>query len=583
MLRVDLCELQVALDNATPLGYFIRYRSRRGQCGGRLGNRKSTTLNRRWIRWLALALLLCLASPALADVPGEAEYRRSPHAGLAERAAKAYLEKGNLGRAINWVERMVRSPAVTPVQLAWAAKVRSDLRWRLVDLGLGPLTINVAPATAQVSIDGRDLLPFTGNHLVWLQEGSHQLLVSAQDYATVEQMVTVARGEKRTVDARLAVSRLPVLRLKVTPVANLWIDGKLMGSSARDAIAVEQGEHMVELRAPGYRPWIGTVQLAMGQEKVLDIKLVVDDDNAGQPGRVASDVRRPVTQQEKVEGAERGPELTHGPQVESGLDNGSLGNSGPGKTAETPKPRAGIANADAGPSEGDSAPPAADRRAPVEQVEASAPAAESTPWADTTKGWLLGGTGLMLLAGGAGYAVLATQEAEAANQLPYGDPSYADAYKAAADRAYIGYGALGTGAMLTGWGAYYLFGNQGLSRTGKGALLTAGGAVAFGLGFWLRSAAVETLGSADDFAVTHPEFQRRTELGARDLIVAYSVAGAGAAVVGAGAWLLLTGGGSSTASQHPGLPVGEQRVVRSWTLAPLVSAHASGAVFAMSF
>lgn len=549
-----------------------------------MGNIAGNARNHRWRLglWL-LSLLLIIACPALADVPGEAEYRRSPHAGLAERAAKAYLEKGNLGRAINWVERMVRSPAVTPEQLAWAAKVRGELRWRLVDLGLGPLNINVTPATAVVSIDGRDLLPITSNHLVWLQEGTHQLLVGAPDHATVEQMVTVARGEKRTVDARLAVSRLPVLRFKVTPVANLWIDGKAMGSTARDSIAVAEGEHMVELRASGYQSWIGTVQLTMGQERLLDIKLVIGEDPAGQPGRVASDVRRPVTQQERAEGAERGPELTRGPQVDSRLDDGSLGNQGAGKTIETPKARAAVANGDGPSGAGEPSAPAEDRHVPVVDVEESSPAPQGAAWADTTKGWLLGGTGLLLLAGGAGYAVLATQEAEVANQLPYGDPTYEEAYKAAAGRTYIGYGALGTGALLSGWGAYYLFGNQGLSRKGKGALLTGSGAVAVAVGLWMRTAAAETLASADDFSVAHPEFQRRTELGARDLVISYSVAGLGAAVVGAGAWLLLTGSGGGAASSAATLPAKAAGMVRSWHVAPLFSAGATGATLGCMF
>lgn len=584
MFGLDVRHLQVALDNPTALRYFTITHRAGGQVGGRLGHSACNTRNHSWPFGLSLlGLLLLWAWPVLADMPGEAEYRHSPHAGLAERAAKAYLDKGNLGRAINWVERMVRSPGVTPAQQNWAAKVRGDLRWRLVDLGLGPFAITVYPPTAVVSIDGRDLLPLTSNHLVWLQEGSHQLLVAAPDHAPVEQMITVARGEKRSADVRLAVSRLPVLRLKVTPVANLWIDGKAMGNSGRGTVAVQPGEHMVELRATGFQSWIGTVNLAMGQEKLLEIQLTALADAADQSGRVASDVRRPVTQQERAEGAERGPELTRGPQVDSRLNDGKLGNQGAGKTIETPKSRAQPASGEAVPEPEAAAPAGDDREVPSIEVEEGVPAPEGSGWKDTTKGWLIGGTGLALLAGGVGYAVLATQEAETANQLPYGDPTYEESYKAAASKIYIGYGALGTGALLSGWGAYYLFGNQGLSRKGKGALLTASGAAAVAVGLWMRSAAAETLASADDFAISHPEFQRRTELGARDLLISYGVAGAGAAVVGTGAWLLLTGSGSRSASSDSTLPAKDAGLVRSWHVAPLFSAHATGATLGCTF
>lgn len=528
---------------------------------------------RRWPAAL-LSFLLAFAGavtalPAQADVAGEAEYRTSPHAAPAEKAARAWLAKGNLGRAINWVERMVRSPGVTPEQQAWAVKVRSDLRWQLADLGLGPLAISVIPSSAEVSIDGKDLLPRTGNYLVWLQEGTHQLLVAAPDHAPQEQVVTVVRGEKRSVQARLALTRMPQVKLQVAPVANLWVDGKALGSTARDHVAVAPGPHLFELRAFGYRPWVGSLELAPGQVYTLQVRLEPELAEAGLPGRVASDVRRPVTAQERQEGAERSPDLTRGPEV-----------TAPGGTAGGKLAGSGAGGSPAKPSAPAEPPPVESRLEPEAEsgpegagTVAEEVAPQDSAWSDTTKGWLIGGTGLALAAGGVVYAVLASQDAEAANRGPYGDPGYREAYEAAANSAFLGYGLAGTGALLSGWGSYYLFGNQGLGRSGRGWLLTAAGAATAGIAGWMASTAAETLTSAADFLPTHPEFDRRTALGQRDLQISLGVAGAGAVLLGAGLWQLLGSSAPSTSQAAPG------GAAANWAIAPQMGPGLSGAVF----
>jgi hypothetical protein len=530
------------------------------------------SLYRPWLAVLLASLLVCAGAlpslPAQADVAGEAEYRTAPNAAAAEKAARAWLAKGNLGRAINWVERMVRSPGATAAQQSWAAKVRADLRWQLVDLGLGPLAISVIPSSAEVSIDGKDLLPRTGNYLVWLQEGSHQLLIAAEDHAPLEQLVAVVRGEKRSVEARLTLTRPPKIKLQVTPLANLWIDGKALGSTGRDHVTVTPGPHLVELRAAGHRPWIGSLDLVPGQVHVLQIQLEPDVADGAMPGRTASDVRRPVTAQEKVEGAERSPDMTREPDVAtpSGPARGKMPASG---AKAEPENRQGSPTAAPSEPNGGEGPAAAPE---AQATLVDQPAAPSEPWSDTTKGWLLGGAGLGLAAGGAVYAILASQDAEAANRGPYGDPGYREAYEGAANRAFVGYGVAGAGALISGWGSYYLFGNQGLSRSGRGWLLTATGLATAGAGGWLASIAAETLSSAADFSSRHPEYDRRVALGERDLLISYGVAGAGVVLVGAGIWQWL-GSSSPALARVPG-DTGSH-----WALMPQVSPGHSGAIF----
>lgn len=105
--------------------------------------------------------------------------------------------------------------------------------------------------------------------------------------------------------------------------------------------------------------------------------------------------------------------------------------------------------------------------------------------------------GLALIGGGVAYAVVASQAAEAVNQrLAPSDPEYQTAYDKAALNAYIGYGAAGVGVIGTGIGAAYLFGKDGLGRSGKGTLLLSTGVLTAGMGGWLLLGAMDVAASA---------------------------------------------------------------------------------------
>lgn len=533
-------------------------------------------LQRAWacaVAAICAAVFAPLAALAAEDSAAETAYRAKPDAAVAEQIVRRALEHNQTVKAINWAERMVRSPGATADQQALAAKLRGQLRWKLGDLGYAEVKITVRPPTALVLFDGKELLPRTGVHVLWATEGNHEVSAEAPEFTTSLQHISAVRNEKAAVELMLASTKAPILRVFAKPACDVWIDGVLAGPSRKVKFALAPGPHRVELRAAGFASQQREFEVNNGDELEWDAQLVAGAGEKGGPGGVhrASDVNREVTERELNETGETGPNIAHAPEVDSPLDgkrDSRVSVSRPtGKSGALPSERkVGPDISGKAPADGGEAP----------AVFADPGGTASAPWSGRTKGWLLAAPGLAALAGGAAWAMLGAREAEKVNQsLAYGDPGYDAAYDAAAKKATLGYAAAGAGALLTAGGAYYLFGRDGLGRSGKGRLLAGAGALALGAAAYTWLGARAVLASAGGFTAAHPEYQRRVDLGHRDSNLAYGIGGAGLIAAGIGSWLWL-GGPSRSADSDLGAP-------SRWALVPVSGNGQTGALLSWTF
>ncbi len=549
--------------------------------------------------------LLCLTffaiSPAFAD--DESEFRARPTAALAEKIARAALSRDQPAKAMNWLERIGAAPGATLAQLNWVTKQRADLKWRLNDAHVAPVQIRVNPSSADVVIDGLHVPFHTAMHTLWLPEGAHSLEVIAVDHATQTLSIGARLGEREVYEVSLEMSRPPVLQVHLQPDGEVWVDGTLLGSSTKGRFVVSSGRHLVEMRAPNSETWQQEVALKSGDVKALDIRLkptVAAQDPA--LARRAHQIDRPLLPSEVAEQKEHGFAKI---EVASGSLDKGLGQRVSGDAA-SPESQRKAREATAAEKKGALKPdepkevgqpkvvaPRGDenrtaepeQRAVARNVRAepdprdtdnsvTEPAAPPSPgWSRTTKGWLYGGAGFAVLGAGLAMAYLGAQDAETANQLPRGSKTYADDYAAASGKAYLGYGAAGLGAVGVGVGAYYLFGNGGLSRKGKGWVVTTLGALTAAAGGWLMLDAASLASTTDQtLSPKSPEYTRRFDLAERNRWVGIGVAGAGAAIIGTGLALVLTGSSSSAQAE----PSATERPALAWQFQPLVGNGVTG-------
>jgi hypothetical protein len=538
---------------------------------------------------MLLGMLALLAGPArAAEDPTEEQYRHKPNADLAAAIGKKALDAGQLARGMNWLERAARSPGATWQHQALVTKMRGELKWRLADAGFGMVQIGVHPPTASVQVDGQDVLPRGAVHVLWLKEGGHTVDAELPpDYGSISQTFAARRGEKVGLDLRCPLTRAPALLIYAKQDAEVWIDNGFVGRASKRRFVLTPGVHLVELREPGYESWVHELSFAIGEDKRFDIELEKTGADTSHRHQ-ASQVDRPLLPSELEERGDH-RDLSARPDVDSPLERGgkqrpdverssaSGGSPGGRKIERLPEPSGGGMR-ERGDSPGESAAP------PDSGVHsAEEPSAPGTPWKRTTKGWIFTSMGLAAAGAGVGLAVLGAQAAEQANEdrsTLGDDTAYHAAFDKGSQQTTIGYAAAGVGAVSLGVGAYYLLGEGGLSRKGKGWLLTGLGVAAGGVATWLILDAVHTATTANDLSLPDGDYPRRFDTAERNVKIGYATAAGGAALVGAGLYLALTGGSASAAW----LPESERPVIaRHWQLIPWLSAQTGGGTLALGW
>lgn len=522
--------------------------------------------------WSVLLLVSSvLSSRAFADETQEAAYRAHPRAELAEKIAKHYLEKGALAAGVNWAERTVRSPGATTAHQNWLSKLHQDSRWALSDQGYGLLNVSVRPAHAIVVIDGSELWPIGPNHAIWLKEGSYTVDAAAADHAAVSQVVSTARGEKRSVDLQLKITRPPVLHLHVRPEAEVRLDGVYVGLSSKGKFVVAIGTHLLELREKGYKNWLHEITLVAGEDKVLQINMEPVQE-AEVSTHKASVVERPILATETEEAADghRFQGAPKGSPLDKKMGRKDGSQAPPG---DAPKP---------GPAAEQSPEQTAQVEAKPEEVVSApdTPPAESTPgkaWSNGAKGGIYGAIGLISLGAGAYLTLNAVQTVNGLNATATPAKTYSADYAAAQQASFVGYGTMGLGVAGLGLGSYYLFARDGLSRRGKGIALTGVGAVvAGGAAYWMLLAIAEA-DAANKLQFNDRDYAVRYDAASNNHLIGIGIAAAGGLIAASGLYLALTGGGSS--AQNHAVPADAPSTqLATWSVLPWVSAEVSGAL-----
>ena len=182
------------------------------------------------------------------------------------------------------------------------------------------------------------------------------------------------------------------------------------------------------------------------------------------------------------------------------------------------------------------------------------------------------GLGVGMIAGGVVMSLFAVSGARALHQKPLGYSAYDDWYAKYQQDAWTGYGIAGAGTVTLVVGGLYLFGEDGLSRSGKGWLLTSLGVLAGGVGGYLMVDSVALGEAANSLPAKDKNFAPNFEGAEQTWWAGLAAASAGGALALVGTYVALSGGRSS-ASVAPDGASPWQRVA----FVPTVSPQAMGA------
>jgi eukaryotic-like serine/threonine-protein kinase len=130
----------------------------------------------------------------------------------------------------------------------------------------GQIAIDSTPQGAQVQVDGKSdpsyVTPFV---LTNLEPGQHSITVSKAGYSTDTRAVAVTSANRTTTVIHLA-QLMATLIVKSDPSgANIYVDGRDVGTKTPAQVSVDKGQHVVLVRMSGYLDETMNAQFALGQ------------------------------------------------------------------------------------------------------------------------------------------------------------------------------------------------------------------------------------------------------------------------------------------------------------------------------
>ena len=135
------------------------------------------------------------------------------------------------------------------------------------------IVVSSTVAQAKVRIDGKD----HGSPPVIIENappGEHSVVITAPGYKDYITTCTIGEGSSCVIDAVLEPTGTPVRFRANVNGAQLFVDGKAMGPVPFEG-TIPVGHHRVEVRAPGYQPYVEQVQLSAAAEaRVFNVRLL---------------------------------------------------------------------------------------------------------------------------------------------------------------------------------------------------------------------------------------------------------------------------------------------------------------------
>jgi serine/threonine protein kinase len=130
----------------------------------------------------------------------------------------------------------------------------------------GQIAIDSTPQGAQVQVDGKSdpsyVTPFV---LTNLDPGQHSITVSKAGYTTDTRAVAVTSANRTTTVIHLAQLMATLIVKSDPPGANIYVDGRDVGTRTPAQVSVDKGQHVVLVRMSGYIDETMNAQFSLGQ------------------------------------------------------------------------------------------------------------------------------------------------------------------------------------------------------------------------------------------------------------------------------------------------------------------------------
>ncbi len=138
----------------------------------------------------------------------------------------------------------------------------------------GSILIESEPAKARIFLDG-DEVGKTPESFRYITPGSHEVEVKMDEYEVWREIVDVEAGKEKVLTALLQLRTGSILIESEPTKANVYLNGKNIGTTAETITGLIPGKYSVEVRMDGHEVWSESVEVEADTEKDLTAVLQI--------------------------------------------------------------------------------------------------------------------------------------------------------------------------------------------------------------------------------------------------------------------------------------------------------------------
>ena len=175
-----------------------------------------------------------------------------------------------VGTGLRMVE--VTSPGFAPFRREVQIEAGNDRELEApLEMLPGELSVESTPEGARVSINGREVgsTPWEGE----IAGGGHLVEVALEEHRTETRRVTLAPGQRTTVELELRPSEGTLSVASTAPEAQLLIDDEVRGRSPFAPVTLTPGHYQLEVTAPGHVSWSGEVDVVDLRTTLVELEM----------------------------------------------------------------------------------------------------------------------------------------------------------------------------------------------------------------------------------------------------------------------------------------------------------------------
>jgi len=195
--------------------------------------------------------------------------------------AEVYIDGNNVGITPVTIDSVKSGKHLVEVKIdgyeVWSEEIDAEIKKKTfltaeLKTKYGSISLNSEPDKANILLDGIEV-GVTPASLRSVLHGDHKVEIRLDGYSVWEKSVSVEPARETVLTAKLQVNTGSVSVKSKPENANVFLDGKPVGTTPESIKSVKPGIHEIKVEMEKYDVWTDTVNIEAGKEDVINALL----------------------------------------------------------------------------------------------------------------------------------------------------------------------------------------------------------------------------------------------------------------------------------------------------------------------